>query len=148
MCRDPGDTTSKVSCCVEPSSVLKITILMLAYMCPSSPLKMSLTQKQSLGCILAFHYFHTHFWIMSSTRLCCVNILFTCKTAEILKQRNLAAVRLAGFAGTDWIITLSNALFSFLSQPSTYHLDPFTKTLASAIFPAHVKLFQAHVCIF
>ena len=33
VCRDPGDTKSKVSFCVEPSSVLKILILMLLLIC-------------------------------------------------------------------------------------------------------------------
>ena len=48
MCRDPSDTTSKVSCGVEPSLCFKnfdaITNLPLVL-----PFKMSLTQKQKYG---------------------------------------------------------------------------------------------------
>ena len=48
MCRDPGDTKSKVSCCVKPFGVFKIAILMQAILMPHAlPLKMSLSQKQN-----------------------------------------------------------------------------------------------------
>ena len=44
MCRDPGDTTSKVSC-VEPYSVLKVAIVKVPH---ALPLKMSLTRKHTV----------------------------------------------------------------------------------------------------
>ena len=45
-CRDPGDTTSKVSCCVEPSLCFKNSDFDAIVKVPIAlQLKMSLTQK-------------------------------------------------------------------------------------------------------
>ena len=44
MCRDPGDTKSKVSCCVKPFGVFKIASVKMPH---ALPLKMSLSQKQN-----------------------------------------------------------------------------------------------------
>ena len=44
MCRDPGDTTSKVSCCIEPSSCFKNSNFDAIEKVPIAlPLKLSLT---------------------------------------------------------------------------------------------------------
>ena len=47
MCRDPGDTMSKVSCYVEPSYCFKNSDFDAIVKVPRAlPLKMSLSQKQ------------------------------------------------------------------------------------------------------
>ena len=47
MCRDPGDTTSKVSCCVETSYCFKNRDFNAIVKVPIAlPLRMSLTRKQ------------------------------------------------------------------------------------------------------
>ena len=47
MCRDPGDSTSKVYVVLSLLSVFKIAFLMLALECPSTPLKMSLPKNET-----------------------------------------------------------------------------------------------------
>ena len=50
MCRDPGDTTNKVSCCVEPSYYFKNSNFDASIKVPHAlPLKMSLSQKRKYG---------------------------------------------------------------------------------------------------
>ena len=50
MCRDPGDTTSKVSCCVETSYCFKNRDFDAIVKVPVAlPLKMSLTKKRKYG---------------------------------------------------------------------------------------------------
>ena len=50
MCRDPGDTTSKVSCCVETSYCFKNRVIDVIIQVPVAlPLKMSFTWKQKYG---------------------------------------------------------------------------------------------------
>ena len=50
MCRDPGDTTSKVSCCVQTSYCFKNRDFGAIEKVPVAlPLKMSLTRKQKYG---------------------------------------------------------------------------------------------------
>ena len=50
MCRDPGDATSKVSCCVETSYCFKNGDFDAIVKVPVAlPLKMSLTQKRKHG---------------------------------------------------------------------------------------------------
>ena len=50
MCRDPGGTTSKVSCCVETSYCFKNSIFNDIVKVPVAlPLKMSLTQERKYG---------------------------------------------------------------------------------------------------
>ena len=61
MCRDPGDTTSKVLCCVEPSYYFKNRDFdAIVKVPPALPLKMSLSQKRkyskSLKCLFRRHY--------------------------------------------------------------------------------------------
>ena len=48
MCRDPGDTTSKVSCCVEPSLYFEHSDFDASVECPSTPLKMSLPKNETM----------------------------------------------------------------------------------------------------
>ena len=64
MCRDPGNTTSKVSCCVEPSQCFKNSILNAIVKVPHAlPLQMILTQKQkyskSYKCLFCCNYAFT-----------------------------------------------------------------------------------------
>ena len=47
MCRDPGDTTSKVHVVSSLVSVLKIAILMLALKWPCTPLKIILSKNET-----------------------------------------------------------------------------------------------------
>ena len=50
MCRDPGDTTSKVSCCVESSWCFKNRDFDASVKVPHAlPLKMSLSRKREYG---------------------------------------------------------------------------------------------------
>ena len=61
MCRDPGDTTSKVLCCVEPSYCFKNRDFdAIVKVPPALPLKMSLSRKRkyskSLKCLFRRHY--------------------------------------------------------------------------------------------
>ena len=56
MCRDPGDATSKVSCCVQTSYCFKHRDFDASVKVPVAlPLKMSLTWKQSLIVIMLLH---------------------------------------------------------------------------------------------
>ena len=49
MCRDPGDTTSKVSCCVQISYCFKNRDFDAIIKVPHAlPLKLSLTQKRKI----------------------------------------------------------------------------------------------------
>ena len=50
ICRDPGDTTSKVLCCVEPSQCFKNSDFDADIVfAPSTPVKMILTWKRKYG---------------------------------------------------------------------------------------------------
>ena len=70
MCRDPGDATSKVSCCVETSYCFKYIVFDAIIKVPLAlPLKMSLTRKPkntvnrksaSFVVIMLFHEGLTH----------------------------------------------------------------------------------------
>ena len=60
MCSDPGDTTSKVSCCVETSYCFKNKDFDAIVKVPVAfPLKMSLTQKRKYGKSLCHNYAFT-----------------------------------------------------------------------------------------
>ena len=90
MCRDPSDTTSKVSSCVEALSVSKIAILylMLAYECPRTPLKISLHENKttvklksaSFIVIMLLHKGLTH--IQSQIKPGCFLVSFNLSSAQ------------------------------------------------------------------
>ena len=59
MCRDPGDATSKVSCCVQTSYCFKNTDFDVGVKVPVAlALKMSLTRKQKYGFFVVIMLLH------------------------------------------------------------------------------------------
>ena len=49
MCRDPGDTTSKVSCCVEPSQCFEDSDFDASVRMPLHSIENELARKQNYG---------------------------------------------------------------------------------------------------